>query len=866
MIEVRNITKIYGRGKKKVVALDGVSFTLPSSGMVFIVGKSGCGKSTLLNMIGGCDKLTSGDIVMDGNAFSSFRERDFDSFRNGYVGFVFQDYCLLEGLSVFENVSLALELQGEEGEEAVREALEKVGLSDCADRRPNELSGGQKQRVAIARTLVKKPKLILADEPTGNLDEKSSAVILDLLKEMSKEMLVLIVSHNRPDAEKYADRILELLDGKIVSDLSRDPAVEEVAFAEGKIVFQRGTVFSEEVLGKMNERLFEGGVRLVQADETFVPTPPVEGSEEKIPLTRHKLRFRTRKTLFKLFAKKRIVGMALSVLCAVFLFWVLGVCQFFTAFDPARETARIMREHNGSVLAMCKGYIAEGDPTKTVDTSRLLHASEEEVAAFREAGYEGNIFPLYNVAMIAHENSGALHALQTYLPPAIGENYSNFYCKSGLGVLQVTEDYLVRRYGKDGKLSVLSGELTAEGDGIIVTDYFADSVVAQDAKRRPIPSEFAVNGDKYAKITDGKIYNGRYRVCAVIDTGYKERYAELIERWEEGEKIADMGDLAIEFYEELNDGLNLGYTLNPNFLQAFNADKERTFAHFGEGVAEIDGKVGTLTTGYCYRTSALQDDEIEILESVYCKLTGEDSGENAAGKKIKLRLGDLYSKTYNIEREFTIAGTYHDGSTFHVSPAVFESVIAYSVYAYALYFDNVESATGVYQKATELGYSVQSPLFSAMYTVSGAAGAFVDFFEILIGVMYALVALTLAGFAAGSVRKCIYEIGVLRAIGAKLKDLTPLFVAQMILVSVAVCLLAGFWLWLGAGMCNAVLAEGFVAVTKNAAIREINFIRYAWTTVLIDAGIVFGLTVLCVAVPLLLLRRIKPREIIRAKE
>ncbi len=872
MVEVKNITKIYGRGKKKVVALDDVSFVLPDSGMIFIVGKSGCGKSTLLNMIGGCDKLTAGDIVMDGNKFSAFRERDYDHFRNDHVGFIFQDYCLLEGLTVEQNVSLALELKGERDDAAVRDALSKVGLSDCLTRHPDELSGGQKQRVAIARTLVKNPKLILADEPTGNLDEKSTRIILDILKEMSRSALVVIVSHNRPDAERYADRILTLSAGKIVGDITRNPNAEDIAFDGHDIIVQKGTVFTEAQIDSINEKI-SSGARLRQTDTKFLPTVPPEPTGKTREFSAHGLSFRGRKAIFKLFSKKRALGMVFSALLAVFLFIVLGVCQFFTQFDAGKETARIMQSQNGMVLAMRKGHVNEDDPTKTLDTSRLLRVSEAEVAAFRDAGYKGNIYPLYNVAVITDAQSAGWQ-LQGYRPTPDSTNYGAFFCCTGLGVLQVTEEYLAALYGKDGKLNVLSGEIAAEGDGVIVTDYFADSLLIYDTALRITLAETAAGEDPYKNITGGQMLYDRYRVAAVIETGYAERYAPLLEARDSGKNLVEtVGDLAIRFYEELNDSLNLAYTVNPDFMAAYNEDGGRSHAYFGGGNIEADGKTLALSTMYAHCDNNLKEGEILLNQTVYCELVGKNATdidwESVKGKKIKLSLGDLYSDTPFFEQELTIARVYTtpgSGNAFYMAPGTFKELLSHSTYAYALYFDNVESAIDVYDAGTEMGYTVQSPLFSAMYTVSGAANVFVDLFEIIIWVMYALVGLTLVGFAAGSVKKCIYEIGVLRAMGGKNGDLVLLFVLQMILMSVAVCLLAGLGLWLGADISNAALAEGFAAVTKNAAMREIHFVAYSWTTVLFDAGIVFGLTVLCAVVPLLLLRRIKPREIIRAKE
>ncbi len=222
MLELRNISKIYQTKTRRVAALDGVSFALPEKGFVFILGRSGSGKTTMLNMLGGLDAPTEGELIVDGVSSKDFKQADFDHYRNRYVGFVFQEYHLLDDYTVADNIALALELQGdltqEERQQKIEDALAQVDLAGYGDRNTGELSGGQKQRVAIARALVKDPPMILADEPTGALDRKTGRQLFDLLKAISKKKLVVVVSHDEDFAHEYADRILELEDGKIISD------------------------------------------------------------------------------------------------------------------------------------------------------------------------------------------------------------------------------------------------------------------------------------------------------------------------------------------------------------------------------------------------------------------------------------------------------------------------------------------------------------------------------------------------------------------------------------------------------------------------------------------------------------------------
>ena len=223
MLIVRNLVKTY-RSKGGVItkALDDVTVSFPETGMVFLLGKSGSGKSTLLNMIGGLDKPDSGEIIVKGKSSKNFSNTDFDSYRNTFIGFVFQEYNILNEFNVEQNIALALQLQGKKAKkEDVAKILKEVDLIGLEKRKPNTLSGGQKQRIAIARALIKEPQLIMADEPTGALDSNTGKQVFDTLRKLSQTKLVIVVSHDNDFAELYGDRIIELKDGKIISDKSK---------------------------------------------------------------------------------------------------------------------------------------------------------------------------------------------------------------------------------------------------------------------------------------------------------------------------------------------------------------------------------------------------------------------------------------------------------------------------------------------------------------------------------------------------------------------------------------------------------------------------------------------------------------------
>ena len=248
VLELKNIVKKYNTGGSEVAVLKSVNIHFRENEFVSILGASGSGKTTLLNIIGGLDKYTSGDMALMERSTKEFKDRDWDSYRNGTIGFVFQSYNLISHLSVIENVKLALSISGHsnsENHEKAKKVLEDVGLAEHLYKKPNQLSGGQMQRVAIARALVTDPKIILADEPTGALDSKTSVQIMELIKEISKTKLVIMVTHNPELAKEYSDRIVRVKDGEIQEDTN--PYVSEEVIDNGFTLKKTAMAFNSAI-------------------------------------------------------------------------------------------------------------------------------------------------------------------------------------------------------------------------------------------------------------------------------------------------------------------------------------------------------------------------------------------------------------------------------------------------------------------------------------------------------------------------------------------------------------------------------------------------------------------------------------------
>ncbi|MBP3401461.1 MAG: ATP-binding cassette domain-containing protein [Clostridia bacterium] len=254
MLELRNIKKDYITSSETVNALKGVDIVFRDKEFVSVLGPSGCGKTTLLNIIGGLDRYTSGDLIINGRSTGLYRDRDWDVYRNHRIGFIFQSYNLIPHQTVLGNVELALTIAGIDKEERVRRAkaaLDKVGLSDQYYKKPNQLSGGQCQRVAIARALVNEPEILLADEPTGALDTVTSVQIMELIREIAGERLVIMVTHNPELAEQYSSRIVRLLDGNIIEDSN---PVSDEEYATAKAEEEKAVAEEQGVKGKKKEK------------------------------------------------------------------------------------------------------------------------------------------------------------------------------------------------------------------------------------------------------------------------------------------------------------------------------------------------------------------------------------------------------------------------------------------------------------------------------------------------------------------------------------------------------------------------------------------------------------------------------------
>ncbi len=511
MLELRNLTKKYStKNGQDVVAINDVSLTFEEKGMVFLLGKSGSGKSTMLNLIGGLDTPDSGEIIIKGKNCKDFSTSDFDSYRNTFIGFVFQDYNLLEEFTLEENIALAFNLQGKKDEnKRVSEILKLVELDGMENRKPNTLSGGQKQRIAIARALIKDPEIIMADEPTGALDSKTGKQIFDILKELSKNKLVIVVSHDREFAERYADRIIELKDGRVISDHVRQNIEakklnQNVSIIEGKTaVIKNVKDLTEQDLKEILTSISDGeGEAVITAKKeelesvkqsfglleeggkrNFVKTDKVNvknyGKDDtKFIASKLPLKNAVKMSVGSLKAKP--IRLAFTIFLSVLAFCMFGVLSTLMLYKPSYTLSKALSTNGYTSVVVSRGaeynditYHVDENGKRTISEQRQgqknVLFSNESLQYMNSNNVGMNFAGVFNLSNAENQNDAKPYSIDVSFS---NNDLSEFYrTKSIFGFSDVGEEYLI----KNG--ITLVGDYPTEVNQIAVSDYICNMII-----------------------------------------------------------------------------------------------------------------------------------------------------------------------------------------------------------------------------------------------------------------------------------------------------------------------------------------------------------------------------------------------------
>lgn len=491
MIELKNVKKIYKTKSGEVNALDGVSLTLPEKGLIFISGKSGCGKTTFLNVIGGLDGIDQGEISIYGKNFSSFSQAEYDGYRNTFIGFVFQEYNLLPEFTVEKNIRIAMEIQGKPfDDDTVNELLRDMDILNLKNRKPTQLSGGQCQRVAIARALAKQPHVIMADEPTGALDNKMGKQVLDILKKLSKEKLVIVVSHDTDSAEQYADRIIQLSDGKVISDITfSDRELDSnVSEKNDKFIVKNGCELTAEEKDSLadaikNKKKIEFIDKFLYREKKDTVASEINTSTREVKLKKSKMKVKSSIELGVKALAVKPLRLIFTILLSTIAFAVFGMFDTVASFSTKNVLNNLLSTGDSTTASVYSRYIIDND----LDNYYNMKLSQDEIARLeKQTGY--SIKGIYDFSDNALGSTNNTYPIIEIASSTVIDG-QRYYSKNVTGIVEFTSDEINQDgqfknfnyklvLGEYPKPIYIDGLFQKESvNKIAISTYLADSII-----------------------------------------------------------------------------------------------------------------------------------------------------------------------------------------------------------------------------------------------------------------------------------------------------------------------------------------------------------------------------------------------------
>ncbi len=874
MIKIIALTKVYrSKKRKKCQALKDVTLTLPDTGLVFVLGKSGSGKSTLLNLIGGLDRVTSGKIEVDGNDISHICERQMCNYRNSHIGFIFQDYHLIEELTVYDNIALSLDLRRMEDSDLVSIALKRVGLMGYEGRYPSELSGGERQRVAIARAIVKQPRIILADEPTGNLDAQTATSIIKLLRSLAREHLILIVSHNRRDAYAYADRIIELANGCVTGDYTRVAGtIGGIKVSGNLLLYPEGRELNDEDIALINANTSR---RLVKSRTQYAHTPECTNEAKFVEIIKEKLSFLKKMRLSRFFLKRKTVAIALYSFMVAVIMIILSLAQTVITFDSDAVISNEIKKANATSMMMLKQITpVEKAAFGEEGQDFFVEISDREIQQMTDAGYTGEIYKIYNFFMPIQDSSSEFSAgwSSSFLTA------NSVYVRALLGTIVVDEAFFEEKLGEVKYLAKLD---EFHPGGIVITDYVADAI--------RLHNEAYLN-KSYEELlgyyTWGDLYGYRGYINGIVETGYRDRYKNLCDSVLRGD-VKNVSDLAedpdmINFNNEIYSFLGFGYSLNPDFSIAFgkNYPCEIVWHH----------KLNFSGLNYItlYRPQArtddwlgveLNDDEILMSYQKYNDIFGtnydESNYQEFVPHKITLthyRYYDLQNQNPLWSKEVTIKGFWSINSntdrnaTMVVSKQTYQEFAQQSLFAVGVYLNGADGISAAMEVANDLGYTQYTSVVEGIHTMTRAVDVFIPIFELIAIVLCVGVIFILFNFSSRMIKDKMHEIGILKALGAQNGTVGTVFGLQVLLIAFLTCLLSVVGYYFFIDIANDVLIESLKRLAPTHIVLDLDFLTFQAEIAIENCILVTVLALVALIPSMIKVKVIKPVKIIKTKD
>lgn len=629
LLELQNVTKIYTTKAGDTAALNGVSLTFPESGMVFITGKSGSGKTTMLNVIGGLDGIDGGEVFVGGKRFSEFSEKEYDSYRNTMIGFIFQEYNLLPDYTIEKNIGMANELQGKTvNRQLLKSLLESVDVDPkYAGRNPSQLSGGQKQRIAIVRALIKDPQIIMADEPTGALDSLTGIQVMEELKRLSKEKLVIIVSHDLELAKTYADRIIRLVDGKVAEDvlINEVPIKGNVYLDSGVLNVKAGAdlnagealeivkaVKTKTKISLTDKMSFK---RKTQVNEKEIPE-----YKQDVKLISSKMKYKSAAYLGVKSLGVKPIRLIFTILLSAVAFAVFGLSDTIASYGRSKVIANLLND--GEYVSIAAG--ANYTSSKGAESYKI-NVSEETIEQINtETGYNfKGVYHITNYLKTGNQNPENISTYNLDILSPSGQRFINVptggaYFKPIVnGMIEFAPDEIdefkvIKDYGyriiagsyptlqrtenlETGKMEVVESSL----NNVAISKYMADSILHAVNGLEQNKNFFGVSVSDYNQLIDKQIKfsTGQtvFTIVGIIDCG---KIPEKYEKLKYNNETQFAKTFVQEYISYLNSTANKLLFVADGFVEESRKMQKKPFSYYSDDVKYSLDYDGDKNQGY----------------------------------------------------------------------------------------------------------------------------------------------------------------------------------------------------------------------------------------------------------------------------
>ncbi len=930
MLELKNVYKTYS-SKNGVThrALENVSLKFNSTGLVFILGKSGSGKSTLLNLIGGLDNFDRGDIVFDGQSFLHFKESDFDYYRNSCVGFVFQDFNLLDNLTVFENVAIALDLQSKKDNEKVLKLLDDMGLSSLKNRRMDELSGGQKQRVSIARALIKNPKIILADEPTGSLDSETSDATIKILCDLAIERLVVIVTHNKELAYAFGDRIIEIRDGFVLKDLMRKKNIikempRPTLVSSNLVIVPKNQQIDQVNIDNLNVTINEKrqdyyllvdsnkhlamslypNVKEVIDDdnneETFEPFVYKDDSKEQ-----NDEKFKSNLSIKKAISfsmsnlKKKKLRLFFTILLAILSVILTGTAINFTQYSLTKSIANSLKKDNGSYVEVSSSFSLQTE-NYALQKGDINYLNSLE----RDIAYEYNQPFIYSII-----DNGSLLSSAMSKDILFNKKFSGFLTCDSI------ENY---GYGSNNfKIIYEKNNLTDEDydNGIYISSIIANVMVryineygSRDYKNKfnveNISDLIGVNLPTTSQSAHG-ITTFNFKIIGIYDIDEdQDLYKKYAKLYEDPNNM----DLYNE-YQELSKSILTRMIVKPQFMEhlkqsypnfvisstinsllgtEISTNYISSIAKFAEDAKEeTTYEIGYLFTDPSFneenfeeKIKEMKPNQVFVGRNLFQKLASYGSRWPSNDLDIIRDIGyynntkstlnitnsnGIYQSVENVEI-IGIIDRYVPGSANPVSSSSNTIYLAKDVFdilsdnyycpSKALVKTNKgENLVKLIDNLYDNGFTIENEFVEYFVSFASAIEKYSTLINIVAIIWFVVVAILLYSFISSSVKDSSKQIGILKALGANIKDIYKIYAVEAMLIGLFATVFGVLGYYIIGMLINQIITSAFYTFYFPI----FNFELFGALVMIFSTFIII---IISLTIPMARIKNIKPIDVI----